>query len=80
MYIGEEGKVTLKLKDQLSYTNAVVHETMRYNTVVPVGVPHKTTCDTSLGKKLQHQQIDDLCIKSTFTQFLTIRIYYSCEV
>ena len=48
-YIGEDGKVTLKLKDQLSYTNAVVHETMRYSTVVPVGVPHQTTCDTTLG-------------------------------
>ena len=46
---GNFGRVTLKLKDQLVYTNAVLHESMRLKTVVPVGFPHLTTRDTSLG-------------------------------
>ena len=47
---GDAGRVTLKLKDQLTYTSAVVHEAMRVKTVVPIGVPHMTTRDTSLRK------------------------------
>ena len=51
---GDSGRVTLKLKDQLTYTSAVVHEALRVKTVAPIGVPHMTTRDTSLGEKLVH--------------------------
>ncbi|KAJ8317308.1 hypothetical protein KUTeg_005212 [Tegillarca granosa] len=34
----------------LNYTEAVLHESMRVNSALSVGVPHKTTCDTSVGK------------------------------
>ncbi|XP_046563706.1 cytochrome P450 2J4-like [Haliotis rubra] len=36
-------------RDKLPYTDAVVHEVMRMRTVVPVGVPHSTLCDTTVG-------------------------------
>ena len=48
--VGDAGRVTLQLKQQLSYTNAVLHESMRLETVVPIGLPHTTCTDTSLGK------------------------------
>ena len=34
----------------LSYTEAVLYESMRLSTVPPFGVPHVTSCDTSLGE------------------------------
>ena len=46
---GDSGQVTLKVKDKLPYTNAVVHEVMRIKPVAPIGLPHTTTCDTTLG-------------------------------
>ena len=51
MYLptGDSGQVTLKVKDKLPYTNAVVHEVMRIKPSAPVGLPHTTTCDTTLG-------------------------------
>ena len=33
----------------LAYTEAVLHESMRMASVVPIGLPHSTTCDTMLG-------------------------------
>ena len=51
---GDSGRVTLKLKDQLTYTSAVVHEAMRVKTVAPIGIPHMTTRDTSLRKAGTH--------------------------
>ena len=50
--VGDSGRVTLKLKDELTYTSAVVHEALRVKTVAPIGVPHMTTRDTSLGERL----------------------------
>ena len=46
------GKQTLTMADrsQLHYTNAVLHETIRIRTLVPFALPHKTTCDTTIGK------------------------------
>ena len=35
---------------ELSYTEAVLHESMRLASVAPTGVPHMTTCDTSIGE------------------------------
>ena len=37
-------------RSDLSYTEAVLHESMRLSSVVPTGVAHKTTCDTSIGE------------------------------
>ena len=48
--VGDSGRVTLNVKEQLIYTSAVIHEAMRLHTVVALGVAHTTTCDTSLGK------------------------------
>ena len=47
--LGDSGRVTWKSKDQLVYTSAVLFEAMRLKTVVPIGLLHKTTRDTSLG-------------------------------
>ena len=46
------GKQPLTMADrsQLHYTNAVLHETMRIRTLAPFSLPHKTTCDTTIGK------------------------------
>ncbi|ESO84646.1 hypothetical protein LOTGIDRAFT_196500 [Lottia gigantea] len=37
-------------KERLPYTEAVLHESMRFMPVVPLGVPHSTLCDTTLGE------------------------------
>ena len=42
----------LSHRDDLSYTEAVLHESMRVATVVPTGLAHKTVCDTSIGKQV----------------------------
>ncbi|XP_046326946.2 steroid 17-alpha-hydroxylase/17,20 lyase-like [Haliotis rufescens] len=36
-------------RSSLPYTDAVLHESMRFHTVVPSGLPHKTLCDTKVG-------------------------------
>ena len=46
---GDSGRVTLRLKDQLSYTNAVLHESMRYHTILPMGIPHLVNNNTIIG-------------------------------
>lgn len=38
-----------KDRAQLTYVMAFVHETLRMGSIAPLAVPHKTTCDTSLG-------------------------------
>ena len=43
--------LTITDKSRLHYTNAVLHEVMRIRTIVPVAIPHKTTCDTTVGKE-----------------------------
>ena len=40
---------TLDLKPKFNYLQAVISETMRFKPIVPMGVPHKTTCDTELA-------------------------------
>ncbi|XP_055955296.1 steroid 17-alpha-hydroxylase/17,20 lyase-like [Patella vulgata] len=41
---------TLRDRDRLPYTEAVLHESMRLCPVVPVGIPHTTRCDTTIGE------------------------------
>lgn len=37
-------------RPNLSYTEAVLHESMRLGTVAPSGVAHATSCDTEISK------------------------------
>ncbi|XP_050395924.1 cytochrome P450 1A1 [Patella vulgata] len=41
--------VTVSSREKLPYTEAVLHESMRICPVVPIGLPHKTRCDVTLG-------------------------------
>uniref|UniRef100_A0A671SKQ3 Cytochrome P450 2K1-like n=1 Tax=Sinocyclocheilus anshuiensis TaxID=1608454 RepID=A0A671SKQ3_9TELE len=36
-------------RKNLSYTDAVIHETQRFANVIPLGSPHQTTCDVHLN-------------------------------
>lgn len=36
-------------RSELTYVMAFVHETLRMSSIAPMAVPHKTTCDTSIG-------------------------------
>ncbi|XP_077980152.1 steroid 17-alpha-hydroxylase/17,20 lyase-like [Glandiceps talaboti] len=47
--IGRDRPCQLSDRSRLPYCEAVIHETMRIRTVAPIGVPHTTTCDTSVG-------------------------------
>ena len=40
----------LKDRENLGYGEATLHDTMRLGTVVPLGVPHSTLCDTQVGE------------------------------
>ncbi|KAK6186251.1 hypothetical protein SNE40_008323 [Patella caerulea] len=41
---------TLNDRDRLPYTEAVLHESMRICPVAPLGLPHSTRCDTTIGE------------------------------
>ncbi|XP_077983162.1 steroid 17-alpha-hydroxylase/17,20 lyase-like [Glandiceps talaboti] len=47
--IGQDRLPLLSDKGKLAYCEAVINEVMRIRTVAPIGVPHKTLCDTSVG-------------------------------
>ena len=49
VFLGKHGEVSLKTKDKLVYTNAVLYETLRLDPVAAVGLPHRTTRNTSIG-------------------------------
>lgn len=40
---------TVDLRPKFNYVQAVISETMRFRPIVPLGIPHKTTCDTELA-------------------------------
>ena len=46
--VGKDGKVTLEHKASLQYVRAVILELLRYTTVVPLGITHRTVKDTEL--------------------------------
>ncbi|ESO84647.1 hypothetical protein LOTGIDRAFT_204704 [Lottia gigantea] len=48
--IGKDRYPTTDDRDNLPYSSAVLQEAMRMGPVVPAGVPHTTTCDTTLGE------------------------------
>ncbi|KAJ8312405.1 hypothetical protein KUTeg_009778 [Tegillarca granosa] len=45
---GRDRFPVLKDRENLGYTEATLHESMRLNTAVVVGVPHRTLCDTTI--------------------------------
>ncbi|XP_076079551.1 steroid 17-alpha-hydroxylase/17,20 lyase-like isoform X3 [Mytilus galloprovincialis] len=47
--VGKDRLPTITDREHLSYTEATLHEAMRLGTVVPVGLPHSTMCDTKVG-------------------------------
>ncbi|VDI54487.1 Hypothetical predicted protein [Mytilus galloprovincialis] len=44
--VGNDRLPTVKDRENLSYTEATLHEAMRLGTAVPIGLPHSTICDT----------------------------------
>ncbi|XP_048252723.1 uncharacterized protein LOC124146132 isoform X2 [Haliotis rufescens] len=50
--IGRDLNVSLSDRSRLPYTEAVLHETMRIRGIAPMGIPHETLYDTSVGKKV----------------------------
>lgn len=47
--VGSDKSPRLSDKDKLPYICAVVNETLRISSVIPLGVPHKTTADTTVA-------------------------------
>ncbi len=47
--VGESCSITLQDRSSLPYTRAVLLEILRYNTVVPLGIPRFTTADTTIA-------------------------------
>ncbi|XP_066913419.1 steroid 17-alpha-hydroxylase/17,20 lyase-like [Clytia hemisphaerica] len=47
--VGMDRLPTIKDKPSLPYIEAFLHETLRMSSIAPMAVPHKTTCDTSIG-------------------------------
>ncbi|KAL5004704.1 hypothetical protein ScPMuIL_018160 [Solemya velum] len=47
--VGKERPPQLADRPRLSYTEAVLHESMRLGTAVPLGLIHTTTCNTTVG-------------------------------
>ncbi|XP_038669658.1 cytochrome P450 2D27-like isoform X3 [Scyliorhinus canicula] len=46
--IGKERKPTLEDREEMPYTNAVIHETQRFGNVAPLSLPHQTYRDTEI--------------------------------
>ena len=44
-------------RENLPYTEATLHESMRLGMAAPVGVPHSTLCDTQVGMSIQSSAI-----------------------
>ena len=49
-YTGKERLPALSDRSELSYTEAVLYESMRLTSVLPIGIMRMTLCDTSIGK------------------------------
>ncbi|XP_076079552.1 steroid 17-alpha-hydroxylase/17,20 lyase-like isoform X1 [Mytilus galloprovincialis] len=47
--VGKDRLPTVKDRENLSYTEATLHEAMRLGTPAPLGIPHSTLCDTRVG-------------------------------
>ena len=60
LLVGMDRMIKLSDRRQLPYTEAVIFETLRMFPVAPVGLPHTTSCDTTLRKS--YYSIYDLLI------------------
>lgn len=47
--LGKGQLPTLANRAELPYVEAFIHETLRMSSIAPMAVPHKTTCQTSIG-------------------------------
>ena len=47
--VGPDRKPRLSDRDQLPYIRAVINEVLRISSVIPLGVPHKTTAETTVA-------------------------------
>ncbi|XP_072044014.1 cytochrome P450 1A1-like isoform X3 [Amphiura filiformis] len=47
--IGHKRLTSLEDRGRLPYTEATMMEVLRFSTIVPMGIPHATTCDVMLG-------------------------------
>lgn len=47
--VGHDRKPRLSDRDNLPYIRAVINEVLRISSVIPLGVPHKTTCNTTVA-------------------------------
>ncbi|XP_039250594.2 cytochrome P450 2U1-like isoform X2 [Styela clava] len=45
---GSSGKIGMKHQDQMPYTRAFIQEILRYQSPVPLGLPHKTTSEITV--------------------------------
>ena len=50
MYFTGDQLPSMIHRPQLSYTEAVLHESMRLSSVIPTGALHQSSCDTNIGK------------------------------
>ena len=47
--VGADRLPTINDKSSLPFVEAFLHETLRMSSIAPMAVPHKTTCNTSIG-------------------------------
>lgn len=47
--VGRDRLPSLNDREKLTYTTATLYEVMRYSTIVPLAVPHATSCDVQIG-------------------------------
>lgn len=48
--VGHDRLPVLTDRGSLPYTEATLMEVLRFSSILPLGVPHATTCDVMLGK------------------------------
>ena len=58
--IGRDRLPSLEDFGKLPYTEAALNEVLRFSSVVPLGVPHTTMEDTTLGKAKDTRAYTDL--------------------
>ena len=47
---GHERLPSLEDRGRLPYTEATMMEVLRFSSILPLGVPHSTTCDVNSGR------------------------------
>lgn len=65
--IGQERHPSIEDRQNLPYTDAVLHEIQRSMDLTPISVPHKMMCDTEYNGYVIPKVFDNL-LHDTFTQ------------